>query len=105
MLHLYIVLCLFQRFSQCILFGALLCVFYRSLAVFIFSLLSLGSCSLADEFSCVSALMPSVDCCCYQACCGYGYPWIYPCIYPCVDIRLQPSCGYIHGYCAVAFAN
>jgi len=25
--------------------------------------------------------------------------------YPCVDIRLQPSCGYIHGYCAVAFAN
>jgi len=23
----------------------------------------------------------------------------------CVDIRLQPSCGYIRGYCAVAFAN
>ena len=22
-----------------------------------------------------------------------------------MDIRLQPSCGYIHGYCAVAFAN
>jgi len=40
-----------------------------------------------------------------QACRGYGYPWIYPWIYPCVDIRLQPSCGYIHGYCAVAFAN
>ena len=36
-----------------------------------------------------------------QACRGYRYPWIYPC----VDIRLQPSCGYIHGYCAVAFAN
>jgi len=29
--------------------------------------------------------------------------WIW--IYPCVDIRLQPSSGYIHGYCAVAFAN
>jgi len=40
-----------------------------------------------------------------QACRGYGYPWIYPWIYLCVDIRLQPSCGYIHGYCAVAFAN
>jgi len=40
-----------------------------------------------------------------QACRGYGYPWIYPWIYPCVDIRLQPSCGYIRGYCAVAFAN
>jgi len=26
-------------------------------------------------------------------------------VYPRVDIRLQPSCGYIHGYCAVAFAN
>jgi len=40
-----------------------------------------------------------------QACRGYWYPWIYPWIYPRVDIRLQPTCGYIHGYCAVAFAN
>ena len=39
-----------------------------------------------------------------QACRGYGYPWInpwiYPWIYPCVDMRLGPSCGYIHGYYA-----
>jgi len=36
-----------------------------------------------------------------QACRGYGYPWIYPC----VDMRLRPSCEYIHGYYAGAPAN
>ena len=40
-----------------------------------------------------------------QACRGYGYPLIYPWIYPCVDIRLKPSCGYIHGYYAGTSAN
>jgi len=32
----------------------------------------------------------------FQACRGYGYPWIYLC----VDMRLRPGCGYIHGYYA-----
>jgi len=37
----------------------------------------------------------------FQACRGYGYPWIYPC----VNIRLKPFCGHIHGYYAGASAN